>query len=590
MATDDKQTGPGRPPGFLAELQLGRLRWDLIHPFPQQDEADRSRGDQVVAELTAFLQEFVDPTEVDVTGRLPEGYHRELEGRGYFRLQDPVGQGGLGLSAQNAFRVVQAAASWSVPACYAMAVHLGLGAGAYLTLLGEEDGLGAELRGLLAEGLISGDADTEPTGAINRSRSTVAVPTEDGTGYLISGEKIFIQNGPIAGLLRVSATVREDGKEYIGLFFVDTRAPGFRVKSWHEYLGLKGLPNAALTFDRVFVPRERIFSPKSWTSEEEWRISPELNAVSAYGRMFPISAPATAIAKLCLHWSREFVQRRTAHGRGLDQYDEIQRTVATTAAEVFAIESVTDWCLLAADRHPGIDLVPERTAAKNITSTTCWQIVDRTVSLLAGEGFETARSKARRGAEPLPVERFFRDARALRIAGGVDFMVDHYIARGALLAHYAADADAATTAAAPDDARLTGRNRAHLSALAEESSRFAGFCRELTSRHDNPEELFEQERTLILLGRVSSDLFSMAAVLARASRLTAQGTDSVQELADVFCTQARQRIADAWGRLAAPAQPDHAGACAAWLHGDGLDFLINDVVTATPPATFEGNC
>ncbi|MFB0620863.1 acyl-CoA dehydrogenase family protein [Streptomyces sp. AGS-58] len=584
--TMDNDPTPARPTGFLTELQLGRLRWDLISPFPAPDPEEQLRGDRAVADLMGLLREQVDPTEVDRTERLPEGYHEALTARGYFKLMDPPARGGLGLSSHSAFRVIQAAAAWSVPACYAMAVHLGLGAGVYLPLL--TDDLAADLGALLDTGAISGDADTEPTGAINRTRATSAVPTEDGTGYLISGEKIFIQNGPIARLLRVSATVRENGEEYIRLFFVDTEAPGFTVKSWHEYLGLKGLPNAALTLDRVFVPRSRMFTGRQgWTSDEEWRLSPELNAISAHGRMFPISAPALAIAKLALHWQREFVRRRTAHGRALDDFDEVQRIVAGTAAEVFALEAVTDWCLLAAERHPGVDVVPEQTAAKNITSLTCWSIVDRTVSLLAGEGFETARSKARRGAEPLPLERFFRDARALRIAGGVDFMVDHYIARGALLAHY--DAPDASTAAGtdapplPDEERLSERNRAHLHAIAEHADRFACVCRELTKHHPDREELFEQERTLILLGRITSELFTMTAALARAARL---GGDA-QHLADIFCDGARHRITDAWARLDADGEADHAAACAAWLHGERLEFLVDGVTTVTPPVTLD---
>ncbi|MDH6133740.1 alkylation response protein AidB-like acyl-CoA dehydrogenase [Kitasatospora sp. MAA4] len=572
--------------GFLAELHLGRLRWDLLTPFPEQTEADRAQGDAAVAELMRFLKETLDPTEVDRTAQLPDGFHDACVARGYFRLQDDTAVGGLGLSALNAFRMIQAAASWSVTACYAMSVHLGLGAGAYLPMLADGE-LKDELTRLLEAGAISGDADTEPAGAINRSRATTAVPTEDGTGFLISGEKVFIQNGPIAGLLRVSATVHENGRELIRLFFVDTADPGFHVKSWHEYLGLKGLPNAALTFDQVFVPHSRVFSLKGLKSEGEWRQAPELHTVSVRGRMYPISAPALAIGRLCLHWSREFIQRRRVEGRGLEQYDEIQRIVAATLAEVFAMESVVEWCLLAEQQHPGIDLDAEQTVAKNINSMTSWRIVDRTLSLLAAEGFETARSKARRGAQPLPVERFFRDARALRVAGGVDFMVDHWAARRLLSRHYPepqAIAEAPTDLAGQDRS-LSERNRRHLRFVAEQSVEFAVLCRSLTDHHGDPEELFARERTLILLNQISAEMFSMSVVLARAARLHPEGSGPAQDLADVFCAEARHRIADARRRLDDEQQPEHAGLCAQWLHGDGLEFLLRDTVTDTPPVT-----
>jgi alkylation response protein AidB-like acyl-CoA dehydrogenase len=584
--TTGRFSGTSAQPGtsFLTELQHGRVRWDLISPFPQQDLADRQRTEQAVARLTGFLRESVDPTVVDATGRLPEGYHDELAARGYFRLMDPLENGGLGLSSLGAFRVIQAAASWSVPAAFAMASHLGLGAGAYLPLL--QDDVADDLRRLLDDGAISGDADTESAGAVNRTRATVAEATADGSGYLISGEKIFIQNGPIARLLRVSATVRDGDRDYIRLFFVDTQAPGFQVRSWHEFLGLKGLPNAALIFDQVFVQKSRMFTgPKGWGTDEEWRLSPELNSISAHGKMFPVGASSLAIAKLCLHWSRDFVLRRTANGRGLDSYEEIQRIVATTAAEVFAMEAVTEWCMLATERHPGIDIVPERTAAKNINSLTCWRIVDRTVSLLGAEGLETARSKARRGAPPLPLERFFRDARQLRTAGGVDFMVSHYVARMALQSHYdEAASDHPGQMAAPSVTRLGSRNAEHLRDLGAQAARFARQCRDLIKRHPDREELMNLERALIPLGQISSELLAISATLARADQLAAHGIPDIAHLADVYCTAARRRTADAWAQLAQTAPPDYASVCASWLHGTGLAFLTSGVVTDVPSA------
>ncbi|WP_078653552.1 acyl-CoA dehydrogenase family protein [Streptomyces novaecaesareae] len=585
-AMTNDATGPG-PTGFLAELQLGRLRWDLISPFPRQSPADRARGDAAVAELTAFLRAAVDPEEVDRSGALPKDFHQECAERGYFRLQDAPEQGGLGLSAQNAFRMIQAAASWSVTACYAMAVHLGLGAGAYLPVLAEGE-LKTELAGLLADGAISGDADTEPAGAVNRSRTTTAVPTGDGRGYLLTGEKVFIQNGPIARLLRVSATVSEGGRETIRLFFVDTTDPGFAVKSWHEYLGLKGLPNAALTLDGVFVPHSRVFAPAGLAPDAEWRLAPALHSISVRGRMYPISAPALAVGRLSVHWSREFVRRRSVAGRGLEQYEEIQRIVATGLAEVFAMESVVEWCLLAEDAHPGIDLDPEQTAAKNITSLTAWRIIDRTLSLLAAEGYETARSKARRGAQPLPVERYFRDARALRVAGGVDFLVDHWASRRALSRHYP---EPLPVAAEPvgrpwQTETLAPRNRGHLRFVAEQAVEYAAVARGLAERHHDQEELFAREHTLILLNQVNAELFTMSVVLARAAALDPSGSGPSQDLADVYCADARQRVADARRRLAEDEQeqPGYGALADRWLHGEGLDFLLRDTVTDTPAA------
>ncbi|MFG3497383.1 acyl-CoA dehydrogenase family protein [Streptomyces sp. NPDC047928] len=607
MAADHtRRTGPGGTAGFLSELHQGRLRWDLVYPFPEQSEADRKHGDAVVADAADFLREHLDPLTVDREGRLPDGFHERCAERGWFRLQDPQADGGHGLSAYNAFRLIQAVASWSTAAATSMALHLGLGAGAYLPALPDGE-LKDELTALLAEGLITGDADTEPTGALNRTRKTVAVPADDGSGWFISGRKIFIGNGPVAGLLRVSATVEEPDGDRIRLFFVDTRDPGFSVVSRHEYLGLKGMPNAALAFDRVFVPHSRTFPVEESAGGGEWRLQPVLHRISVRGRMYPVSAPALATGRLCLHWIREFVRRRTVAGLPLGEYEEIQRLIATSLAEVFAMESVTDWCLLAQETRPGLDVDPEETAAKNINSLTSWRIVDRTLSLLGGEGYETAASKARRGAQPLPVERAFRDARALRVMGGVDFMVDHWTARRILAAHYenpgtdrAADPHRVLDtdpepggderpAQSPDTGDvlpLSPANRRHRQRITEETAAFARVCRRLTREHPDPEELYARERTLILLSRISAELFTMALVLARAAHLDGGGTGAAQQLAETYCADALHRVADARRQLDAtagstPAHP-YREASARWLHGGDLDFLLRDTVIDGP--------
>src|SRR6478752_8753602 len=73
--------------GFLAGLCAGRFRWDVIHTFPKQDAADRHAGDAVLSELVEFLTTHVDPDQIDVAGRLPDGLLDELRTRGYLALR-----------------------------------------------------------------------------------------------------------------------------------------------------------------------------------------------------------------------------------------------------------------------------------------------------------------------------------------------------------------------------------------------------------------------------------------------------------------------------------------------------------------------
>nr|AHB38499.1 EpxF [Goodfellowiella coeruleoviolacea] len=552
---------------FLEQLYVGRFRWDLIHPFPRQDEADRRVGDEVIAQLRQLIEDRVDPDVVDREARLPDGLVDELQKHGFLKARLGAEFGGLGLSHMNLFRLIEAAASWSVPVALVMAIENSVGVGpmhAHLPAGPLRDLVEARLRA----GTVSGTADTEPAGAANHRRFTTATPTEDGTGYLLNGEKLHVGNAPIAEVLIVSASVVEDGVEHRRMFIVDTDSPGLRITARHEFMGVKGFPNGGMVFDNVFVPNERMVTNPP---NDKARVTMEAVAMVIVGRLHMIVAPSLAIARQCLGWSREFVRARSIDGRPLGEYEEIQRRLAESAADVFAIEAIAEWSLLCPHWSDGINPWYEQSAAKNIGSVLGWRVAERTMSLLAGEGYETASSKSARGAaRPFPLERALRDVRNFRISGGIDFQLDYWTSTIAIFTYYYPDPDnlAEIEANQVDLDSLVGsglseRNERHLRHAAEQARKFSRLCRELSQRYPDLAALSEHERKLILIGQLSNELLAVALVLARAARLAGDGQDRAQALADVFCTGAGHRIADIWHQLAEEETPDYRSAAAA---------------------------
>jgi alkylation response protein AidB-like acyl-CoA dehydrogenase len=563
---------PGTP-SVYEELCVGRCRWDLYAPFPEQDAAGRAAGDRAIAGLRALLEERLDPTAVDAAGCLPDGLVDELRSRGYLRLSLPPDLGGLGLSHFNAFRAIEAAARWSVPVALTMAIPTAIGAGAYLPAV-EEGPLRELLRARLAAGDLSGTADTEPTGAANQRRWTVATPIEGGAAYALTGEKMHVGCASVADLLAVTATVGDVTR----LLFVDAHAPGVTVSARHEFMGLRGFPNAALRFEDVRVPAGHLL-----VEDAEDRLTPALGAALDRGRMFLIAAPALAISRLCLRWSREFATRRSIDGRGLGEYDQIQRIVAGSVADVLAMESVVLWAMLGEER-PGLNPRFEQVAAKNILSIACWRVVERTMSLLAAEGYETASSKARRGAAPEALERAFRDARGLRISGGVDFQLDNWVGRLVLMSYYWPAPDNAAEIESGDlglsgseRLGLTPANQDHLAFAAAQTRALARFCLDLSRAHPDPAGLAMVERPFVLLSRIANELLTMQLTLARTAHLAAAGPAAVQAVADVFCAAARHRVLGWRAELETEGGPDHAAVSERWLRGGELDALLGDL-------------
>lgn len=591
-------TNPTRP-SFLEELYQGRFRWDLVYPYPDQTPDDRAIGDRTVAECEAFLTSRIDPTRVDDTDHLPPGFLDELRATGYLKLQLDPALGGLALSNYNAFRVIHVAASWSAPVNLVLAVQNAIGVGALLPYL-PPGPLAELLAQSLANGAISGFADTEPEGAANSRRFTTATLSPDGKSYVLRGEKLFTGNAPIARWLIVSATVHQviDGKpqDQVRLFFVDTQLPGFRIIETQHYMGLRGFPNGAMILDDVRVPVEWMFvEPGDGAGT---RITPTTTLVVLRGRLYLIAAAAQAMAIQCLRWCKDFLGSRTVDGLPLGRYQEIQQEMATSVAETFAIESVTEWILLEMDAAARgtprpLNLTFEQNVSKNISSDLAWRILDRSMSLQAAAGYETAASKADRGAEPIPLERFYRDARSQRISGGVDFLLDYWTAKLIIFTYYYPPPDDVHYIESDDPPpaevraiHLSTRNRDHLEFAARTTRTFARTCIKLSRDNPDPNTLYAREHTLIQLNRIANELLTMSISLSRADHLLARGdrNDSVQDIVDAYCTAARERIARWFAAVGAVSTPNFANVSDRWIYSDELSWLARDVITTMPPA------
>ncbi|GAA3815306.1 hypothetical protein GCM10022226_40070 [Sphaerisporangium flaviroseum] len=551
-------------PSFLDDLATGGIDWDLYLPFPTQNPAEKKAEEDFAEEVAEFVRSNVDPDEVDRTGALPKGLVDDLRARGYFRLRNGAGLGGFELSHHGAFRVFERAAAWSVPVGQLLAIQNAVGAAALLAAL-PPGPLHDFVRGRVADGVVSAFAGTEPAGANNAWPGTTATPADDGASYLLHGEKLYTGNGDIAELLALTVTLPGAGDDRrVGVAFVDTGSPGFRVTSHLEFMGSKGLPNAALRLDGVRIPREHVLAGEPGQP----RFPASIGPIALLSAVHFNAAPALAIARQCVRWSREFLARRAVNGRGLAGYEQIQRLATASLADLYAIDTVVRWCLLGGGPSKRWF---ELSLAKNICTTVAWRIVDRTVSLLGGEGLETAPGKRRRGATAAPVERLFRDARGLRVSGNVDFLLDIQAGRLVMARFFAGPHDPLDRPE-PQPGGLSPANHRHLRAASAGIGRLARTCSELAARYPDPAALDERQHILGLIGKITAELLTMCAVLSRAAH-------GDQDLAHAHCAGARDRLESLWRLLDdrdSADEPDFAGISDSWLAGRSPSFLTDD--------------
>ena len=181
---EDSREHEWKYPSFVAELFQGRLRWDLILPFPVQSAEDKRIGDEFLKQLEIVLKEHIDPDEVDRTGDIPERAFKALADMGCFAMKIPKEYGGQGLSQANYNRAVHLAASYCSSTAVWLSAHQSIGVPQPLMLFGTEEQKRKYLP-RFAKGAISAFALTEPDVGSDPARmKTTVTPVEDGKYYV----------------------------------------------------------------------------------------------------------------------------------------------------------------------------------------------------------------------------------------------------------------------------------------------------------------------------------------------------------------------------------------------------------------------
>src|SRR6266542_4451551 len=228
--------------GFLRELFLGKLRLDLIHPYPLA-ESSRPEFEKFFGALEQFLREKVDPAKIDETGEYPPDVVEGLRKLGAFGMKISPAYGGLGLNQVEYGKVMQLLGSYDANLTALLSAHQSIGVPQPLKLFGSEE-LKRKYLPRIAKGAITAFALTEVNVGSDPARlATTSEPTPDGKHYVLNGSKLWCTNGTIAELLVVLA--RNPKTNAISAFVVETAWPGVEITNRCRFMGLRALANAA---------------------------------------------------------------------------------------------------------------------------------------------------------------------------------------------------------------------------------------------------------------------------------------------------------------------------------------------------------
>ncbi len=545
-------------PSFGKELFLGRLRLDLVDPWPVPTPEARLRGEAFLARARE-VADRIDGRRIERESAIPDETFSDLVDLGAFGMKIPAEYGGIGLSHYYYCKALTLLGSANPSIGALLSAHQSIGVPQPVRMFGSEEQKRRFLPRVAGQE-VSAFLLTEPDVGSDPARiATSARP--DGDDYILDGVKLWGTNGTVASLYVVMARVPTTETERGGVtaFVVEADSPGITVENRNSFMGLRGIENAVIRFDGVRVPAENVLMG----------VGRGLKIALATLNTGRLSLPAMCVAssKWCLNVARGWSAERVQWGRRIGDHEAIATKIAYIAATTYAIESMLDLaCMLADDARNDIRI--EAAITKLFASEHAWRIADELVQIRGGRGYETAESQEARGERPAEAEQLLRDVRIMRIFEGATEIMHLFIAREAVDVHLEVagdiiDPEAALAKKAEAAAKAGGFYAKWLPTLTVGSGmvpgsyadfgRLAGHLRwtERASRR-LARNIFagmarwqgRLERRQAFLGRavdIGAELFAMTACCIRA-KAEADNSAEGAELADAFCRQARVRV------------------------------------------------
>ncbi len=368
--------------------------------------------DAFIDQLKRYVRERLIPAEADVIAhdRIPDDILQEMREMGLFGITIPEEFGGAGMNVSQYIETVKQLAYASPAYRSTISINIGM-TGSAIKNFGTPEQK-AHWLPRIASGEIACFGLTEPgSGSDSAAMQTTAV--RDGNGYQLNGTKRYITNSPHAKIGLIMARTNKEAlpkNAHVSAFIVDMTSPGISIGSPDKKMGQAGAHIADINMDDVFLPGDALVGGVEGRGFQIAMQSLDNGRLSVAGM-------AVGMGRRALDTAVRYATERKAFGEAISNFQLIQAMLADSDAELYAAECMIADACARADR--GENIVRKAAAAKMFASEACGRVVDRCVQVYGGAGY-LAEYEA---------ERFFRDARILRIYEGTTQIMQLQIAK-----------------------------------------------------------------------------------------------------------------------------------------------------------------
>ncbi len=391
----------------------------------QNPGMDPETFEAFIDQLKRYVRERLIPAEGDVIAndRIPDDILNEMREMGLFGITIPEEYGGAGMNVSQYIETVKQL-SYAAPA-YRSTVSINVGmTGSAIKNFGTAEQKAAWLP-RIASGEIACFGLTEPgSGSDSAAMATTAVRSAGGggNGYVLNGTKRYITNSPHAKVGLIMARTSKEAlpkNAHVSAFIVDMATPGITIGSPDKKMGQAGAHIADVIMEDVELPGDALVGGVEGRGFQIAMQSLDNGRLS-------VAAMGVGMGRRILDTATRYATERKAFGEPIANFQLIQAMLADSDAELYAAECMIADACARADR--GENIVRKAAAAKMFATEACGRVADRCVQIYGGAGY----------LAEYDAERFFRDARILRIYEGTTQIMQLQIAKH-LLRDFAAN-------------------------------------------------------------------------------------------------------------------------------------------------------
>lgn len=269
-----------------------------------------------------------------------------------------------------------------------------------------------EMKQRVLPGVLKGEkiiclAITEPTaGSDVANIRTTAEKTEDGTHYIVNGEKKWITNGVFADYFTVLVRTGGKGMKGISMLLVEKSMPGVTTRKM-KCSGVWSSGTTYITFEDVKVPVSNLLGKEGRGFKM---------AMSNFNHeRFAICAMTNRFSRVCLEESIKFATKRKTFGKTLMEHPVIRWKMAEMARQIEGSHTWLESIAYQMNTMTKLEATFKLGGPTALLKVQCTKVFEycarEAAQIFGGLGYT-------RGGQGEKVERLSREVRAMAVPGG----------------------------------------------------------------------------------------------------------------------------------------------------------------------------